>query len=194
MLFRSELSNEAEHEQYLRETIEANDPTKWSSYSLDPSNPTYRETVLHLGPGRREREIEALMKSNQTELYDTGVKHSQSKDWREQEALEEKGRALGQQQEALLKELKQIQRDAPKFNSGHFPEPNIVGHTMSSMVKHEGKPTYLVDQIQSDWGQKLRDGGVRDEAKIAELRERQDRKSTRLNSSHPSRSRMPSSA
>ena len=45
---------------------------------------------------------------------------------------------------------------------------------MSSMVKHEGKPTYLVDQIQSDWGQKLRDGGVRDEAKIAELEKRID--------------------
>lgn len=24
------------------------DTTKWSAYSLDPSNPTYRETVLHL--------------------------------------------------------------------------------------------------------------------------------------------------
>jgi hypothetical protein len=50
------------------------------------------------------------------------------------------------------------------FEKGHFPEPNIIGHMMSSMNKHEGKPVFTLDQIQSDWGQKLRDGGVRDAA------------------------------
>lgn len=41
-------AEEAEQEMLLRERIEPNDPTRYSSYSLDPHNPTYRETVLHL--------------------------------------------------------------------------------------------------------------------------------------------------
>jgi hypothetical protein len=40
------------------------------------------------------------------------------------------------------------------------------------MVKHEGKPVLLADQIQSDAGQLVREKGVRDEAKIAELKKR----------------------
>lgn len=83
--------------------------TKWSKYSLDPSNPTYRETVLHLP-----------------------------------------------------------ETDS-KFTSGHFPERNIVGHYQSSINQHNGRPVFTLDQLQSDWGQKLRDGGVRDEAKAARL-------------------------
>ena len=94
--------------------------TKWSAHSLDPSNPTYMETVLHL-PGTERR--------------------PGSQRWSDND-----------------------------FQSGHFPEPNIVGHMMTSMTKHEGRPVFTIDQIQSDWGQKLRDGGVRDEKKIAELK------------------------
>jgi hypothetical protein len=45
------------------------------------------------------------------------------------------------------------------FQSGHFSEPNIIGHMMSSMNKHEGKNAFTLDQIQSDWGQKLGDDG-----------------------------------
>lgn len=93
--------------------------TKWSDYSLDPSNPTYRETVLHLPRN-------------------------------------------GQKLNAGL----------PDFESNHFAEPNIVGHMMTSMTTHEGKPVFMIDQIQSDWGQSIRDGGVTDEAKIAGLRSR----------------------
>jgi hypothetical protein len=59
------------------------------------------------------------------------------------------------------------------FRSGHFPEPNIIGHYQSSLVKDaEGRKLLHLDQVQSDWGQRLRDGGVRDEAKIAELTQR----------------------
>ena len=54
----------------------------------------------------------------------------------------------------------------------HFNERNVVGHTMSSFVKFKNKLTLLLDQIQSDWGQKLREGGVRDVAKIEELNRR----------------------
>jgi hypothetical protein len=73
-----------------------------------------------------------------------------------------KGHAVGQ--------LLPGEKPSDPFRSGHFPEPNIIGHMMTSTTSHQGKPVYTVDQIQSDWGQKLRDGGVRDEAKIAGLR------------------------
>ena len=123
--------------------------TKWSQYSLDPTNPRYRETVLHM-PAREDLDVV----------------------------------------------------------TGHFSEPNIIGHMMTSMTTHEGRSVFTVDQIQSDWGQKIesdtrnalaqrlfgkrfkelspderkqvsaakQDGdkpaGVRDEAKIAELQAR----------------------
>jgi len=177
--------------------------SKWSSYSLDPSNPTYRETVLHL-PDSGASAAEAALREKYGADY---IRKASSAE------LE----AIGAQKKT-------------DFQSGHFSEPNIVGHMMTSMVKHrvlpkdmeakagsllaqadalqedlkrnpvwgdarlarekaiadlkfkrqsilnqaETKPVYLIDQIQSDWGQKLRDGGVRDEAKIQELRKRFD--------------------
>lgn len=88
--------------------------TTWSDYSLDPSNPSYRETVLY------------LPRKNKSERA---------------------------------------------FRSIHFSESNIIGHLLTSMVWHEGKLVYLIDQIQSDWAQTIRDERVWDEAKIAELKE-----------------------
>lgn len=87
---------------------------KWADYSLDPKNPTYRETVLHLPSDNGETQ----------------------------------------------------------FQSGHFAQPNIIGHMMTSMVKDsEGNRVFNVDQIQSDWGQRLRDKGVRDEERVKHLSE-----------------------
>jgi len=117
---------------------------KWQKYSLDPSNPTYRETVLHLPPSMS------------------------FEDWAAQQ-----GRRVTPETERILRSAFDLQRDTGDFKSGHFVEPNIIGHMMTSLNKHEGKPVFTLDQIQSDWGQKLRDGGVRDEAKIAGLKARQ---------------------
>ena len=124
--------------------------TKWHSYSLDPSNPTYRETVLHLPPGPFIP-------------YETWLTNKAS--W---------GNSAVDSPD-LRAEYDKI-ANAPDrtgqgdFRSGHFSEPNIIGHMMTSMVRHEGKPTYLIDQIQSDWGQAIRAVGVRDEGRVAELR------------------------
>ena len=58
------------------------------------------------------------------------------------------------------------------FYSGHFPEPNIVGHYQASVQKDSaGNNVFALSQIQSDWGQAVRDGGARDAAKIAGLKE-----------------------
>lgn len=170
-----------------------NPVTKWSSYSLDPSNPTYRETVLHL-PYRYDalNKFHAEMKAKYgKELFD------------EMPLTADEGRRL--------LEINDKISQMSEFKSGHFPEPNIIGHLMTSMTKHEGKPVYTIDQIQSDWSQNIRDsirnayakdmfnsdwdslsagqkaeaskaiaadqkagtlkGGVRDEAKMAQLQE-----------------------
>lgn len=136
------------------------DDTKWSGYSLDPDNPSYRETVLHL-PEDNSRALQLL--NERKKLLDEKYTNPARPDV----AGYAPGRTIREQLAAIDAEKSAI---PDPFSSGHFPEPNIVGHMMTSMVKHDGKPTYLIDQIQSDWGQKLRDGGVRDEAKIAELK------------------------
>lgn len=136
--------------------------TKWSNYSLDPSNPTYRETVLHLPA---------------TKTYDSAaIRDQQNAARRELRSTTDTVR-----QSELMAQIAELDRMATdksvdfkvsNFQSGHFSKPNIIGHMMTSMNRHEGKPVYTLDQIQSDWGQKLRDGGVRDEKKIAELKQR----------------------
>ena len=120
--------------------------TKWEQHSLDPSNPTYRETVIHLPSNERKAFKELGLDERTENLLDDDI----------------------------LAEIAPDSKYATDFRSGHFPEPNIIGHMMTSMTRHEGKPVYTIDQIQSDWGQRLRDDGVRDEAKIATLRQRME--------------------
>jgi hypothetical protein len=117
---------------------------RWKQYSLDPSNPTYRETVLHL-PGTSDLTQGQVGANRLAEAFN---------------------RADGRGAYGRVPDT--------DFRSGHFPEPNIIGHMMTSMTTHQGKPVYTVDQIQSDWGQKLRDDGVRDEARVPELQRRFD--------------------
>jgi hypothetical protein len=143
------------------------DRTKWSKHSLDPLNPTYRETVLHLpsqgevyrsariGPRNEFRSLQDRYSANESNL--SPAEFSRMEELRA--AIIASTRAANEAR-------------ARDFQSGHFPEPNIVGHTMTSVNKLDGRPTYTLDQIQSDWGQKLRDGGVRNEAKIEELKKR----------------------
>lgn len=124
-----------------------NADAKWMANSLDPHNPTYKETVLHMPANSVERP-----KSVRPGLsyHADGV-----------------------------------------FQSNHLPEPNIVGHMMTSMNTHEGKPVFTIDQIQSDWGQRIRDGGVRDEAKIADLRRQMDAANAALDARKASDNSIP---
>jgi len=137
---------------------ESPDDTKWSRHSLDPSNPSYRETVLHL-PVSRLDTFEQFRDAYLKRFPGTSDGYM---------------RAAYAQGERAPPRVGYGTAPPDVFQSGHFPEPNITGHLMTSMTRHEGKPVFTVDQIQSDWGQRLRDGGVRDEAKIAGLKARLD--------------------
>lgn len=160
-------------------------PTKWSSYSLDPRNPTYRETVLHL-PQRSAEYHEDVFNRLASEAYDAARKAGAT-DAEANDLLGDIGAASESpgtrvnipkkfdtpEVRAAVDKALQATIQHPDFLSGHFPEPNIIGHMQTSLVRDkEGHVVFNIDQIQSDWGQRLRDKGVRDEAKIAELTQR----------------------
>ena len=143
---------------------------KWSSYSIDPSNPTYRETVIHL-PTFAKKGDDLTRTQRIADL-----------DRRMEEAIEAGDRELAAQLEAEADQL-DFARDRGArdddvlsnrdFSSGHWSEPNVIAHARTSLQKTaDGKTVFLIDELQSDWGQKIRDGEVRDEAKIADLKER----------------------
>jgi GNAT superfamily N-acetyltransferase len=155
------------------------DQTKWSAKSLDPTNPTYRETVIHL-PETRVAAIDARLEAINKEIdsFVGGLGYTSERGVPQEHMP--RFRELRAEAKALSDERAELKRG--NFQSGHFDEPNIVGHMMTSLTRHQGKTVFTVDQIQSDWGQKLRDGGVRDEAKIAELQKRLDDQTTKADS------------
>lgn len=182
--FAHEADAESRRQQYRGSRdmfVESNYPEgvkgdpKWADYSLDPSNPSYRESVLHLqGSGanapaavRAEyRRVNDEINSAFSSDPDGGLSRMSTLPRGDLERIQ----GLIEQRDALGKQM-----DASDFRSGHWDEPNAIAHMRTSVQKDtQGKPVFLVDELQSDWGQKLRDGGARDEAKIAELKRRKD--------------------
>jgi len=138
------------------------DKTKWSDYSIDPNNPTYRETVLHLPRIERRSDIDAL------EEKITALQERISRGDGNVDAMVVQLDNLKAERSGINEELGR--NTDPNFNSGHFPEPNIIAHIRTSIQKDsEGNSVYVLNELQSDWGQKLRKDGVKDEGKIAEL-------------------------
>lgn len=124
---------------------------KWLSYSLDPSNPTYRETVLHL-PGVPLSYEKWLIRSS----------------WHDDTP---ESRAEYQR----MVDAGQMTDPDKGFKSGHWSEPNIIAHARTQILKDtQNRSVFNIDELQSDWGQKLRDGGARDEEKIKELTKKRD--------------------
>lgn len=148
-------------QELAREAIESFGPppqAKWSQHSLDPSNPSYRESVLHL-PDRE---------SSPYVMHDTTGKIIGT--FPNRDAAFE---AFKKTEGGVGSGIRPAQQSWPDFRQGHFSEPNVIAHARTSIQKDaQGRPVFLVDELQSDWGQKLRDGGARDEAKIAELAQR----------------------
>lgn len=103
-------------------------PTKWQDYSLDPSNPTYRETVLHL-PESRVADIDARLTELNAEI--NHLSGGMSRDI-PRESLP-RFQELRAEAKTLSDERANLKRG--NFQSGHFPEPNIVGHMMTSTTR-----------------------------------------------------------
>lgn len=129
--------------------------------ALDGSNPSYRESVLHLPGGELDapeiREWRRDMAAKYGEDWEFNFEPKSAADTARGKALAEKFGTTS------------------SFRSGHWSEPNVISHIRSSLQKDSsGRNVFLIDELQSDWGQKIRDGGVRDEAKIAGLKKRID--------------------
>jgi hypothetical protein len=131
---------------------------KWKDYATDGDNPSYHEGVLHLPEP-----------SDAAFLWNNEMAAKYGRDWQKPGVISPEDAARGQ-------ELHKAASAAPSpFKSGHWSEPNAIAHYRASMQPTEGGgKAYLIDELQSDWGQKIRDGGARDEAKIAELRRRKE--------------------
>lgn len=142
---------------------------KWAKYSLDPANPTYQETVLHLGPTPRQQEIDARIAEINRE------KDEIDSDRRRYPQLESEHIA---RLDALTEEYKQLNQEEASqarevFRDSHWDEPNIVAHARTQITNDaKGRKVFNIDELQSGWGQKLREGGARDAAKIADLEKR----------------------
>lgn len=141
----------------LKEQLRDAPDAYFDGYTLDGGNGTYHESVLAL-KNRRMAEIEAKMTELQPKLHDTGIDKTRMGEYR----------ALRNEQTALLNEYKALQK--AQFRS-HFPEKDVVGHTMNELATTpDGRRAYVPTQVQSDWGQALRESGVRDPENIARVR------------------------
>jgi len=126
---RDLLAQESDVREILKADMGSSDETKWSAYSIDPINPTYSETVLHL-PGSVDKNAD--------------------------------------------------------FRSGHWSEPNVVAHTRTQILTDaNGRKVFNIDELQSDWGQAVRDKGAREEEKIASLKARKDQLDNQIVSLRP---------
>ena len=105
---------------------------KWATYSLDPSNPTYRESVLYLPAPQSAREGWERR---------VGVR------------LDELPPKTREQME------RKFQESLPSFTDSHFPnEPNPVVNTGTSIQKDsDGKSVGVLDRFQPQWAQNIRD-------------------------------------
>ena len=156
----------------LRDTVNNFEATqrqpKWKTFSLDPDNPTYRETTVHLPPDKGELKTWTIISSG-------GIPRATY-------AAEEMARDQLRPGETIREDKSKILEGG--FRDGHFPEKNIVVHHRSQELQTtDGRRVMNLDELQSSWGQKVREGGARDEAKIAELENRLDTLRSQIESS-----------
>lgn len=142
------------------------DGTKFTNWQL-PGGENYRELLLTLPAGIRAANASDIQHLN-AELRANGFDPI-SKD---QESILRAGgsEAVGMLEDwearlgidiGRLREAMQIERS---FYGGHFDEPNIVAHVrFNERTDADGKRVLFIEEIQSDWHQKGRKHGYREE-------------------------------
>lgn len=155
--------------------------TKWSQYSLDPSNPTYREDVLHLPSGSLSDKLTPEQLAAREEAQKPFLPRLRDLEREQDEAAaagrwEERDRAFQWRQRVQAEMWDAITKAAPDpkevsdWKSGHWSEPNIIAHLRTQQLKTtDGRTALNLDELQSDEGQKIREGGVADKEKAARL-------------------------
>jgi hypothetical protein len=112
--------------------------TKFSGYQL-PGGENYREILITL-PVKRETLAAGIAKRG-SQYYD----------------------ATG----ALITDMALLGRIMPpqgEFRASHWSEPNVLVHLrVNDRVDIDGKRVFFLEEVQSDWGQKGREQGFKDE-------------------------------
>lgn len=153
--------------------------TKFGEHTL-PGGENYREVVLHLPEispeaqklEARRREIEALGR----------------------EATEEQKTEWANIMNRLQPEQRDIEgldqfKGFPTFQSQHWNQPNVLSHLrMSDRTGPDGEKVLHLEELQSDWGQKGRKEGFRDQEsfdkanrRVKEIQEKEKELNNKLN-------------
>jgi hypothetical protein len=75
------------------------------------------------------------------------------------------------QEQALEGVLTRQAAPKPRYTGGHFEENDVVAHIrFNERVSPEGKKVLFIEEIQSDWAQKGRQEGFRDDKAVAEFK------------------------
>tara|TARA_R110000868_G_scaffold411755_1_gene708893 strand:- start:3776 stop:10798 length:7023 start_codon:yes stop_codon:yes gene_type:complete len=126
--------------------------TKFSQYQL-PGGENYRELLLTL-PIKREA-------GNMLPFNEWLPKQPWYQTWKSKGADDFEAKRL--YSEWSLRELNG--RDASSFQSSHFDQPNILAHIrFNERTDADGKRVLFIEEIQSDWAQKGKKEGFRDDA------------------------------
>lgn len=145
-----------EAENYISKSTDFGAKTKYHQYQL-PGGENYKEMLLSLPekPGARQHTAEkqaleehGYVKEDLPTLPDDEYKEVQNR----------------------IKELLKEKPD-PIFTSGHFDEhgTNLLAHIRMNDRTIEGKKSLHIEEIQSDWGQKIRREGYKLEPKEKQL-------------------------
>ncbi len=140
--------------------LERSGQPKFSQYAL-PGAENYREVLLtlpvsaakELPPGYRAQQIEAGPQSGMWEVITpTGHRTGFAARTREE--------AIADASVGTTTQLSLERSDT--FRSGHWDEPNVLAHLrLSDRTDADGKRVLLVEELQSDWGQKGRREGFK---------------------------------
>ena len=143
--------------------------TKYGSWQL-PGGKNYRELLLTLPRqevvDRAQEHLDRIGAENKR-LYDEGVPADDPR-WDANQAEWDSAQA------AYGKVKKQDGK--PEFHSSHFNEPNILAHVrFNERTDADGKKVLFLEELQSDWAQKGRKQGFKDDAAVVARKLAEDR-------------------
>jgi hypothetical protein len=155
-------------------TIQDASDTKFSQYQLEGEKENYKEVLVtmprrNLTKPKDAKYNELIEQQKRLEKeYEEYDELSYSRDekiateaTRNREVLSNKLYDV----QAELNDYTQNKIENTKFQSSHFDEPNILVHLrMNTRQDSEGNKVLFLEEVQSDWGQKGKKEGFKDES------------------------------
>jgi hypothetical protein len=137
-------------------------PTKFSEYQLEGEKENYKEVLVTLPSAVKQ--LPSNYKSEKTA-------------WDTYQIKDEKGNVISESgglAQATVNALDIInkQKKSISYIGGHFSEQNILVHLrMNTRTDSEGNKVLFLEEIQSDWGQKGKKKGFKNEVSVKSITE-----------------------